>query len=59
MENIIQKFRESSIGFENPGILSEDLKMLMSCNNLVVQYFLLKRHSVYKRVCGIFLLFRS
>ena len=32
MENTIQKFRQSSIVFEKPGILSENLKTLTSSN---------------------------
>ena len=66
MQNTIQKFRQSSIVFEKPGILSENLKTLMSSNYPTVQYFLLKLRthfllaSVYKRVCGFFLIsFRS
>ena len=39
MQNTIQKFRQSSIVFEKPGILSENLKTLTSSN---YQYFLLK-----------------
>ena len=42
MENAIQKFRQSSIVFEKPGILSENLKTLTSSNYLTVQYSLLK-----------------
>ena len=42
MQNAIQKFRQSSIVFEKPGILSEDLEILTSSNYLTVQYFLLK-----------------
>ena len=63
MQNTIQKFRQSSIVFEKPGILSENLKTLMSSNYPTVQYFLLKLctrfqlTSVYKRVCGIFLFY--
>ena len=59
----MQKFRQSSIVFEKPGILSENLKTLTSSNYLTVQYFLLKLCTrfllinVYKRVCGIFLKF--
>ena len=59
MENPIQKFRQSSIVFEKPGILSEDLKTLTSSNYPTVQYFLLKLRTrflptnVYKKVCGI------
>ena len=61
MQNTIQKFSQSSIIFEKPGILSENLKTLTSSNYPTVQYFLLKLHtrflltSVFKRVCGIFL----
>ena len=56
MQNAVQKFRESSIVFEKPGLLSENLKTLMSSNYPKVQYFLLKlcTHflftNVYKRV---------
>ena len=39
MQNTIQKFRQSSIVFEKPGILPENLK---SSNYPTVQYFLLK-----------------
>ena len=42
MQNTIQKFRQSSIVFEKPGILSENLKILKSSNYPTVQYFLLK-----------------
>ena len=66
MQNCIQKFRQSSIAFEKPGTLSENLKTLTSSNYPTVQYFLLKLRTrflltnVYKRVCGIFfILFRS
>ena len=66
MQNTIQKFRQSSIVFEKPGILSENLKTLTSSNYPLVQYFLLKlrtrflRANVYKWVCGIcFILFGS
>ena len=57
----MQKFRKSSIVFEKPGILSENLKTLSSSNYPTVQYFFLKLRTrflfinVYKRVCGIFL----
>ena len=40
MQNTIQKFRQSSIVFEKPGILSENLKTLTSSNYPTVQYFL-------------------
>ena len=61
MQNPKQKFRQSSIAFEKPGILPENLKTLTSSNYPTVQYFLLKLRTcftltnVYKRVCGIFL----
>ena len=63
MQNPIQKFRQSSIVFEKPVILSEDLKTLTSSNYPTVQYFLLKLRTrflltkIYKRVCGVFLNF--
>ena len=66
MQNPIQKFRQSSIVFEKPGILSENLKTLTSSNYPTVQYFLLKLctrfllTNVCKRMCGVFfILFRS
>ena len=40
MQNIIQKFRQSSIVFEKAGILSQNLKTLTSSNYPTVQYFL-------------------
>ena len=42
MQGAIQKFRQNSIVFEKPGILSENLKILASSNYPTVQYFLLK-----------------
>ena len=42
MQNPIQKFRQSSIVFEKPGILSENLKTLTSSNYPAVQYFFAK-----------------
>ena len=63
MQNTIQKFRQSSIVFEKPGILSKILKTLTSSNYPTVEYFLLKLRTrflltnVYKRVCGIFLFY--
>ena len=63
MQNTLQKFRQSSIVFEKPGILSENLKTLASSNYPTVQYFLLnfRTHflltNVFKRVCGIFLFY--
>ena len=66
MQNTIQKFRQSSIVFEKPGILSEKLKTLASSNYPRVQHFLLKLRTrflltnVFKRVRGIFFIsFRS
>ena len=62
MQNPIQKFRENSIVFKKPGILSENLIILTSSNYPTVQYFLLKLRTcfllinVYKRVCGILLI---
>ena len=56
MQNAVQKFRESSIVFEKPGLLSENLKTLTISNYPTVQYFLLKLctcflfTNVYKRV---------
>ena len=41
----MQKFRESSIVFEIPGILSENLKTLSRFNYPTVQYFLLKHRT--------------
>ena len=63
MQNTIQKFRQSSIVFKKPGILSENLKTLTSSNYPTVQYLLLKLRTrslltnVYKRMCGIFLFY--
>ena len=60
MQNTIQKFRQSSIVFEKPGILSENLKILTSSNYPTVQYFLLKLRTrflltnIYKSMCRIF-----
>ena len=39
MQNPKQKFRQSSILFEKPGILPKNLKILMSSNYIAVQYF--------------------
>ena len=63
MQNTIQKFRQSSIVFEKPGILSENVKILTSSNYPAVQYFLLKLRTrflltkAYQWVCGIFLFY--
>ena len=67
MQNAIQKFIQRSIAFEKAGILSENLKTLMSSNYPSVQYFLLKTshmfstyHCLKKDVWDFFLiLFRS
>ena len=66
MQNTIQKFRQSTIVFEKPDILSENLETLTSSNYPTVQHFLLKLRTrfllakVSKAMCGIFLiLFRS
>ena len=48
MQNAIQKFRQSSINFEKPVILSENLKTLTSSNYPAVQYFLLKLHITFQ-----------
>ena len=47
MQNVIQQFRQSSIVFEKPGILSENLKTLTSSNYRTVQYFLLKLRTCF------------
>ena len=39
MQNSIEKFIQSSIVLEKPGILSENLKTLTSSSYLTVQYF--------------------
>ena len=39
MQNPIQKFRQRSIAFKKPGILSENLKTLTSSNYPTVRYF--------------------
>ena len=62
MQNAMQKFRQSSIIFEKPGILSKNLKTLTSFNYPTVQYFLLKLRTyflltnVYKKVWDFFYL---
>ena len=59
MQNPMQKFRESSIVFEQPGILPGKLKTLRSSNYRRVEYFLLQfcagflLTNVYKRLLGI------
>ena len=58
MQNPIQKYRQSSIVLEKPGVLPEILKTLTSYNYPTVQHFLLCTRFllayVYKRVRGIF-----
>ena len=39
MQYLIQKFRQISIVFEKPGILSENMKTVMSSNYPKIQYF--------------------
>ena len=39
MQNTTQNFRQSSIVFEKPGILTENLKTLTTSNYPTVQYF--------------------
>ena len=59
----MQKFRQGSIVFKEPGILPKNLKTLTSPNYPTVQYFSLKLRTgflltnVYKRLCGIFLFY--
>ena len=61
MRNSLYKFRQSSIVFEKPGLLSEKLKILMSSNSHRVHYFWLKLRTrfllttIYKKVVGSFL----
>ena len=66
MQNTIQKFRQSSIVFEKPGILFENLKTWTNSNYPIVQHFSLKictrflLTNVCKSVCEIFSIsFRS
>ena len=42
MQIATQKLRQSSIVFEKPGILSDNLETLKGSNYPAVQYFLLK-----------------
>ena len=62
MQNTIHKFRQNSIVFEKPGILSENLKTLTSSNYPTVQYFFLKLRTLFylplsKKECVGFFLF--
>ena len=65
MKNVIQKFGQSSIVFQKPGVVSENLKTLTSSNYPAVQYFLLKlrmfssSQCLQKGVWDFFILFRS
>ena len=52
MQNTIKKFRQSSIAFEKPGILSENLKTLTSSNYPRVQYSLLKFRTRFTCQCS-------
>ena len=61
MQNPIQKFSQSSIVFEKPGILSENLKILTSFNYPTVQYFFIETLHLFstyeclqKGVCDFF-----
>ena len=59
MQNTIQKFRQSSIVFEKPGILSENVKTLTNSNYPTVQYFLFSTYQyLQKCVGGFFISFR-
>ena len=59
MQNAIQKFRQSSIVFEKPGILSENLKtptilqFNIFCWNFAHVFYL----PMSTKVCGIFLFY--
>ena len=65
MQNIIQKFRQSSIVFEKPGILSENLKTLRAPATLQFNIFCWTSHTfstyqcLQKGVRGFFISFRS
>ena len=60
MENLIQTFRQNSVVFEKPSILSENLKNFTSSNYPRVEYFSLKLRTlslltnVYKNVFEFF-----
>ena len=59
MQNAVQKFRQSSIVFEKPGILSENLKTLTSSNYPTSQtsHTFSAYHSLKKGVWGFFLFY--
>ena len=66
MQNSIQKFRQSSIVFEKPGIVSENLETLTSSNHPTVQYFFAETLHAFctyqclqKGVWDLFIMFRS
>ena len=65
MQNAIQKFRQSSIVFEKPGILSENLKNLTSIEYRRFQYLAETSHTfptyqyLQKAVRDFFILIRS
>ena len=48
MQNPIEKFKQSSIIFGEPGVLSEKLKTFTSSNYHRAQYFLLKLHTRFR-----------
>ena len=59
MQNSIQKFRQCSTVFEQPRILSENLKTLTSSNYPTVQYYFAETSRTFptyqtKRCAGIF-----
>ena len=54
MQNSLQKFRESSLVFEKPGILFENLQTLTNSNYPTVQYFLLELCMSTKVCVGFF-----
>ena len=58
MQNTLQKFRQSSIVFEKPGILSENFDELQLSYSLIffaeTSHTLFLLTNVYKSVCGIF-----
>ena len=64
MQNLTQKFRQSSIVFEKPGILSENLKTLTS-SNYPTEFFAASSHTfstyqcLQKGVWDFFISFRS
>ena len=66
MQNPIQKFKQSSIVLEKPGISYENLKTVMSSNYRPVQYFFAETSHTFttyqclqKEVWDFFILFRS